>query len=199
MKRYFDALDAFNHVTGDIKEELAHAYCGRGVALYALERIEEALQLFEKADKLDQMIIHVNFNYRHTIQNITSVIEGILRTDPEDISAYKRKGDVLLLLGERIHDAIDAYTKAIEHGDRSAEVYCCRGEAYYRRNEYHRSLRDYRKALAIDPNYLPAEQGEKKVRSMMRQSPGHFMKKFALWVRTRIDPISVVQTVLKQR
>ena len=198
MKRYFDALATFNDVIEHIKEDLAHAYCGRGIALHALGNCEEALYSFEKASHLDN-IICLKPPYIYTIQDIGSSFEGRLRANPEDTSAYKHKGDVSLLLGERINDAIDAYTKAIERGDRSADVYYCRGEAYYRQHEYHRSLRDYSKALAIDPNYLPAQLGKKKVRSMMEQSSGHHIKSFAAWVITRVDPTSVVQKVLKQR
>lgn len=188
MKRYFDALDNFNHVIEHIKEDLAHAYCGRGVALHALGNHKDALHSFEKASYLDN-IICLKSPYIYTIQDIGLFFEGRLRANPEDASAYKHKGDILLLLGERINDAIDAYTKAIEYGGKSADVYCCRGEAYYMQHECHRSLRDYRKALAIDPNYLPAQLGEKKVANMMEQSPEHFMRKFAVWVRTRVDPI----------
>jgi|GEM_PF-3024707 len=177
MKRYIDALKDFDHVLENIKDEVAHAHCGRGTALYALERVEDALQSFEKANKLDQMIIHLNLKYRHTIQNIGAVIEGRVRANPENTSAYKHKGDVLLLLGERTDDAIDAYTKVIEHGVRSADVHCCRGEAYYRRNEYYRSLRDYRKALEIDPNYQPAQLGKAKAETMIKQLPASFIKK----------------------
>lgn len=198
MKRYFDAIDTFNYVIKYIKEDLAHAYCSKGIALHTLENCEEALHSFEKASYLDNRI-YLKSPYIYTIQDIGSFFEGRLRANPEDASAYKYKADVLLLLGERINDAIDAYTKAIEYGGKSADLYCCRGKAYYMQDKFDRSLKDYRQALRIDPNYLPAQQGEKKVASMMEQSPGHFMKKFALWVRTRIDTIGVAQMVLKQR
>jgi tetratricopeptide (TPR) repeat protein len=102
----------------------------------------------------------------------------MLYANPLDASVQKLKGDTLLLLRERLDNALDAYTRAITYGERSADVYYGRGEAYYMLRKYYRSLKDYKKVLSIDPDHQSAQQRREHVAHMMIQS---FMKRIAFW------------------
>lgn len=179
MRRYEQALSIFEMVTKHAGEETADAYCGKGVALHALGMNEAALQAFESANRLDPLICSQS-RYRRTLQDLCSFFEKTLRNHTQEASAYKHKGDVLLLLEERMEDAIGAYRKAREYGDRSAELYCRRGEAYERQEKYRRALKDYVQALKIDPDHHCAQEGKERV-EQRRES---FLKRLTSWLFT---------------
>ena len=184
MKRYSEATDIFDEVITDARNGVAHAYCGKGTAFEALGRYEEALQCFQQANKLIPSIC-LRPPYSRILQDISSFFEGELRTDTQDALAYKNKGDALLLLGERMKDAKDAYTRAIECGGRTANVYCGRGEAYSRLQEYRRAIKDYKEALKINPSDQQAQQGKEAAESMIAQHQGNFLKRFYAWSTRR--------------
>ena len=181
MKNFFDAMDAFNMEIKRAGGNTKHAYCGKGTALYALERTEEALQNFNKANDLDPLLCSSR-RYRDILENIKYSIEGELRVNLRNATIYRQKGDVLRLLGGQNEDVIDAYTLAIEDDDLSAEVYYYRGRAYYALQDYVSSLNDYKEALRLDPNYQKAQQGKKETESMIvPKQKGFFEKLLKLW------------------
>jgi len=85
----------------DENPEDARAWWGRGVALFGLERPEEAEESWKRA---------------------LEIYNDTLESDPEDAEAWFEKGEVLISLG-RDGEAIEAYDRAIEQNStRSAEA-----------------------------------------------------------------------------
>lgn len=94
------ALDLFDENLEESPED-ARAWWGKGVALYGLERPEEARVAWERA---------------------LEIYNGILESDPEDAEAWFDKAEILISLG-RNEEVIEAYDRAIElNSTRSAEA-----------------------------------------------------------------------------
>lgn len=183
MKRYLPAIQTFDDLI-EQGEVNAHIYCRKGIALYAMDMYEDAVQSFEKANRLDFSIC-AKSQYRRVLQDLYTFFEKAVRSNVQEASVYKYKGDVLLMLEEHIADAIDAYTKAIAYGDGSPNVYNCRAEAYERLHEYRRSLKDYCEALKIDPDYQLAQQGKERLGNILiLQGQRGVLRKLVFWWRS---------------
>ncbi len=178
MKNYMRAKGVFQDVIEHMQEGIAYAYYGKGLAFHALKMIEEALQAFEMANQLDSLICS-RPECRQTLEEIHSTVEGMLRNNPYDCSAYKHKGDTLLLLKDRTKEALEAYKRSIQYGNRSAGVYFCCGEVYCMLHDYRSAIRDYNRALDIDPNHQYAKQRKKIIEIVLNQKKKNFMKRIA--------------------
>jgi tetratricopeptide (TPR) repeat protein len=180
MKSYFRAKESFDIIIEHMQEKTAQAYCGRGIALYMLGIVEEALQSFEMANQLDSSI-YSELQYRRVLEDICTLLDGKLRSDPEDASTFKWKGDILQLLGDRQEDALNAYTISIQCGNRTPEVYYCRSKVYWDLQEYRKADKDYHEALKLDMN----NQNQVKqqiIKNNITQGQKNFLDKIAFWL-----------------
>ena len=180
MSSYVDAIEAFDKAIEHMGKDAKFAYCGRGSALYAQGKNKEALQSFDNANRLDPSIC-LQPQYRRILEDIKYSIEGRLRTNPQDVSVYRQKGDVLRFLGERSEDIIDAYTFAVENGDVSANIYYYRGEAYYAVQDYRNALDDFKEALKFNPSLQEAQQMIYEVEHIVEPSQKGFFKRLIFW------------------
>jgi Tfp pilus assembly protein PilF len=77
-----------------------------------------------------------------------------------------------LLILEKIDEAVDCYTKAIEEQNEwqnMHEIYQGLGWAYEQQNKLSLAERNYRKALELNPDYTPAQNGLESVRAKQKQ------------------------------
>ncbi len=125
------ALDLFDENLEENPQD-ARAWWSRGVALYGLERPEEAKESWEKALEI----------YNET-----------LKLDPEDAEAWFDKAEILISLG-RNEEAIEAYDRAIElNSTRSAEAAMTKGNLLMEMGRYEEALAAYEKAVEVNPNF----------------------------------------------
>jgi tetratricopeptide (TPR) repeat protein len=94
-----------------------------------------------------------------------------IQLDPDFGNPYNDIGVYLLQKG-RLDEAIPYLEKAI-HSKR----YCCYqfphfnlGRLYVMKGQYLRALRSFRKALEIDPDYLPAQKALEELKGVMRET-----------------------------
>ena len=115
------------------------AYVYRGVARFALGRLEEAIQDFDEALRLSPEHPGTAHNHTHTLPPL----------------AYNNRGSAYYQLG-RIERAIEDYDRAIQLSPRSAEFYVNRALAYALLNKDAEARRDYDLAieLGFDPDSL---------------------------------------------
>jgi tetratricopeptide (TPR) repeat protein len=123
LKRYEEALEAYEKAIELNPEDAADAWNGKGSALEALGRYEEALEAYEKAIELN----------------------------PEDAAdAWYDKGDALFDL-KRYDEALEAYEKAIELNlEDAADAWYDKGNALYNLKRYDEALEAYEKAIELN-------------------------------------------------
>ncbi len=74
-----------------------------------------------------------------------------LKLEPNVPEHYNSIGDAYYAVGEN-QRAIDAFTKAMDLGLKSAAYYNYRGNAYHALKQYDRAIEDYSEAIALDPD-----------------------------------------------
>ncbi len=110
--------------------EDARSWWGRGVALFGLERPEEAEESWERA---------------------LEIYDETLESDPEDAEAWFEKAEVLISLG-RNGEAIEAYDRAIEQNStRSAEAAMAKANLLVEMGLYDESLEAFDEAQELIP------------------------------------------------
>ena len=110
--------------------EDARSWFGRGVALFGLERPEEAEESWERALEI----------YNETLES-----------DPEDAEAWFEKAEVLISLG-RDEEAIEAYDRAIEQNStRSADAAMTKGNLLMEMGRLDESLEAFDEAQELIP------------------------------------------------
>ncbi len=93
-------------------------------------------------------------------------IEGyqkILETDKNNFVAYFNIGYVNLVYLENFSHAKESFTRAIELNPKYFEAFCNRGITYEKTNDLKNAESDFRKALEIKPDYVPAAKGISRV------------------------------------
>ena len=74
----------------------------------------------------------------------------VLKTDPENMNAYLRRGFCLSVL-ERYDEAIADYTFVVQQHPNHPFAYLSRGSAYNKKEEWKLALADFDKVLSLDP------------------------------------------------
>ena len=102
----------------------AEARIGRGDALLALQRLDEALSEFDR----------------------------VIQAQPQNTGAWTRRGAALSQLG-RAEDAIAAFSRALEMKPEDAETLDRRGNMYLMLRRFEEAARDFSRTLALDPDF----------------------------------------------
>ncbi len=162
----------------------ADYYIDYGLALIKLGRYEEALAEFEKAFVSKEIIIAkrnnkqvfrgkgIAYYYMAEYKKAIEQFEQALKI--KELSDLNH--DILLYIGSAqmtvgaYDQAIETYTKLIKNDEKCAEDYGSRALCYRYLGEYDKSLKDYDKAISMEPRrynhylgkyYLLAERGDK--------------------------------------
>jgi tetratricopeptide (TPR) repeat protein len=119
------------------------------------------------------------------MQNEITLLQGIVKQDPKNISAWIELGN-MLMDSTRFQEAINAYQKALELDPKNVDVMVDMGSCYRGIGRPDRAVEEYRKALAINPRHLYAhrnlgtvlsfdlgnkKQGIKELEEYLRLSP----------------------------
>ncbi|MFQ5851179.1 MAG: tetratricopeptide repeat protein, partial [Candidatus Binatia bacterium] len=146
------------------KRHLAEQLYNTGYLLTMLGRYEEAIRLFQKSLKIEltaEAYTYLGWAYSHMgdYQRAIEEAEKAIRIDPEFGNPYNDIGVYLMELG-REDEAIPYLERAMH-----AKRYCCyqfphynMGRIYLKKKMYGKAREEFKKSLAIDPDYAPARE-----------------------------------------
>lgn len=136
-----------------------------GYLLSLLGRYEEAIQLFDKSLEIEptaEAYTYKGWTLSHMgdLQRAIAEAEKAIGVDPEFGNPYNDIAVYLIELGK--DDAAVSYLeKALK-----ATRYCCYqfahfnlGRIYLKKKQYDKAREQFKKSLALDPDYDPARQG----------------------------------------
>ncbi len=163
----------------ELKPDYVEAYSNRGNAFRDMGMVEEAIQDYDKAIELN---LHHAFIYNNrgnayrdkgkldkAIQDYDKTIE----LDPDCTDAYNGRGNSYLMKGE-LDFAISDYNKAIDltpndplpynnrgnvnlrKGELKQSIQADNGIGYSSNNYFDSAIKDYKKAIELDPDYANA-------------------------------------------
>lgn len=157
-KRYFNG-----------KEPPLNLYHIYGDALIALEKINEALQVYNKIIDIKPddvaytnlgLIFWENNSYLKAFENYVKAIS----INPLNVIAMRGAGEMLNELN-RPNDAIPYLTKAVDLLPTYSAAYTALGVAYFNSGDWQKSYRALKKAVSLNPNDRVAIKGLIKLES----------------------------------
>jgi uncharacterized caspase-like protein len=168
---YSSAIESFDRALG-IDPNTAEVYLSRATAYLALNRYDNAIADYEKAQKLNPALSSrlandlarayqargtlytAQGNYNSALLDFDRAIE--LADNPA--LAYTGRGTVYSK--QRNYEAaLRDLDRAIELDPRVVEAYISRGDVYYQQHHYDTALADYNQAIEIDPKTTDAYNG----------------------------------------
>lgn len=154
------------------KSERARELYNTGYLFTMLGRYREAIQLYEKSLEIEPTAEAYTFlgwtlSHMGDLKRAIEEAEKAIRIDPDFGNPYNDIGVYLIELG-REDEAIPYLEKA-----KRAKRYCCyqfphfnMGRIYIKKKMYERARDEFKKALEIDPNYLPALEALELLKEM---------------------------------
>lgn len=144
------------------------AYIQLGL-MYGAKHDSVAIHYYDNAFRINVKSIEALYGKSLFLQEHgqpEKAIEGyqrILEIDKTKAVAYFNIGYVNLVYLEKLPEAKENFTKAIELNPNYFEAYCNRGIACEQMKDLKRAELDFRKALEIQPDYTPAAKGISRV------------------------------------
>lgn len=137
------------------------AYIHRGMVLYYLERYQDALQDFIRAQQLnpDIPLLYNNRGVTYlALKNVALALadyaEAIL-LNPAYANAYYNRAQTYMAI-RRFRLALNDYNRAIEINNRVPLFYSSRGLVYAEQGLYEQAIADYNRAIELDERHIAA-------------------------------------------
>jgi tetratricopeptide (TPR) repeat protein len=136
-----------------------------GYLLSLLGQYDEAIRLYDKSIEIEptaEAYTYKGWTYSHMgdLERAIEEAEKAIRLDPDFGNPYNDIGVYLIELGKD-EAAVQYLEKAVK-----AKRYCCHqfphfniGRIYLKKKQYEKARDEFKKSLAIDPDYEPARQG----------------------------------------
>ena len=160
LRRYSEAIQAFEEAIKQQPKFIHLAYYGKGLALGSSEKYPEAIAALQQAVKSKPDFVlaweTLSLGYRQSKQldKALLAINQAIQLQPNNPNLYNQKYVVLDGL-KRYAEAEVAINAAIKISPRAA-FYNNRGFVYYNQKKWELALADYNKAIAINPDFALA-------------------------------------------
>jgi tetratricopeptide (TPR) repeat protein/S1-C subfamily serine protease len=164
LRRYEEAVKAFDKAIVVNPEFIHLAYYGKGLALWYRDENEAALENLELATETEPNFAPAFFYKSSVLRDLNRLEEALIAIDKaidieknsqqENANLYSEKGVILSNL-KRYGEAEVAYNQAIKRNPRSS-FYNNRGLLYYEEGKPDLAVADYNKAIALNPNLAQA-------------------------------------------
>jgi tetratricopeptide (TPR) repeat protein len=153
------------------KQSSITGWYNKGVSLYHLGKLEEALLCFNKVLATTQTDMEVWYYKGITLGRLgrtneaLSCFEKASEIDPKYEEAWYGKGTALLQIG-KLKEALSCFNKSIEIRNSYDEGWYGKGLTLMRMNKHNEAIVCFDKCLEINPNYKPAlEERGKLIKS----------------------------------
>ena len=164
-KNYDKAIYCFNKLIYKFsssfnKTELSDIYYKIGICYSQSFNISEALNNFDKAEKLgfDKSKIYcgVGIAHAHNGENDKAIsnFNKAIKLNNIYEEAYCRKG-ISYIFKLKFNKAISNFNKAIELNKNYAKAYYYRGSAFLQKMKYDKALEDFNKTIELDNKFMP--------------------------------------------
>ncbi|MFN5955373.1 MAG: tetratricopeptide repeat protein [Dolichospermum sp.] len=176
LRRYPEAIQAFDAAINQKPKFIHLAYYGKGLALYWSGEYPEAITAFEQAVKSQPDFVpawdYLSSVYRESNQldKALAAINQAIQLQPNNPNLYNQKRGVLSDL-KKYKEAAAAINKAIELSPRAA-FYLNRGNVRYNLGDKQGAIDDYNQAIKINPNLALAYYNRGIVRYELGDKPG---------------------------
>ena len=157
LRRYEEAVQAFERAIALNPEFIHLAYYGKGLALWDERKYEAALASLEKATEIQSDFVSAFFyksrlllKHLNRFDEALVAIEKAISLPQNNANLYNHKGVILSKL-KRYSEAETAYKQAIYINPFSG-VYSNRGVLYDKQGKVKLALRDYNQGISLNPN-----------------------------------------------
>jgi tetratricopeptide (TPR) repeat protein len=168
LRRYSEAIQAFDAAIQQKPKFIHLAYYGKGLALGRSGKYPEAITALQQAVQSQPDFVpawdNLSLVYRESNQldKALAAINEAIQLQPNNPNLYNEKWAVLSAL-KRYREAAAAIKKAIELSPRAA-FYLNRGNVRYELGDKQGAIQDYNQAIKINPNLAEAYYGRGYVR-----------------------------------
>lgn len=138
-------------VTANINTDNLSAYIRRDY--------KEKSTLIQQSKASQENIAKINQDFdslRNSTNDVKQIKSRFNQIDNEILAQQKLKEGVKLIYQKDYENAILKLDEAIKLNSNSAELYFCRGIAYYKLDSYLKKIQDSTKAIELNPNYVDA-------------------------------------------
>jgi tetratricopeptide (TPR) repeat protein/S1-C subfamily serine protease len=176
LRRYSEAIRAFDAAIKQKPKFIHLAYYGKGLALYWSGKYPEAITAYEQAVKSQPDFVPAWYNlslvyrYSNQLDKALAAIDKAIQLQPNNPNLYNEKYGALSGL-KRYKEAAAAINKAIELSPRAA-FYNNRGNVRNDLGDKQGAIDDYNLAIKINPNYANAYYNRGNVRNDLGDKPG---------------------------
>jgi tetratricopeptide (TPR) repeat protein/S1-C subfamily serine protease len=176
LRRYPEAIQAFDAAIKQKPKFIHLAYYGKGLALGRSKKYPEAITALQQAVKSQPDFVpawnNLSAVYRESNQldKALAAINQAIQLQPNNPNLYNEKYGVLSNL-KRYREAEVAINKAIELSPR-AGFYINRGVVRNELGDKQGAIDDYNQAIKINPNYAQAYYNRGIVRNELGDKPG---------------------------
>ncbi len=140
---------------------LAEEYNQQGRALYSLDKYEDAISFYRKAEKADPMCIQTYFNLTESyvmLDEYDEARKALKRAqllDKNNGEIYFHLGNISLL-EEDVDEAKRQFAKAVAQGYQNPYIYMNLGSAYEDLGDLEAAMVSYNKAIQLDKYFASA-------------------------------------------
>jgi tetratricopeptide (TPR) repeat protein len=176
LRRYSEAIQAFEAAIKQKPKFIHLAYYGKGLALYWSGKDPEAITALQQAVKSQPDFVpawnNLSLVYRESNQldKALAAINQAIQLQPNNPKLYNQKYAVLRDL-KKYKEAAAAINKAIEISPRAA-FYSNRGVVRYELGDKQGAIEDYNQAIKINPNDAYTYNNRGNVRSKLGDKQG---------------------------
>ena len=176
LRRYSEAIQAFDAAIKQKPKFIHLAYFGKGLALSWSEKYPEAITALQQAvqSQPDFFIawygLSVVYRESNQLDKALAAINKAIQLQPNNPNVYGQKWAVLISL-KRYREAAAAINKAIELSPR-AVFYLVRGLVRFQSEDKQGAIDDFNLAIKFNPNDAYAYLGRGLVRSQLGDKQG---------------------------